>query len=73
MFTYAQVKEFWSNYFKNSEQFIKDFQKDLLDSLKNNYIQSFNSSPITSVAILTLVRRALTIFSSTVPSAIISI
>jgi hypothetical protein len=34
MFTYAQVKEFWSNYFKNSEQFIKDFQKDLLDSLK---------------------------------------
>jgi molecular chaperone IbpA len=35
MFTYAQVKEFWSNYFKNSEQFIKDFQKDLLDSLKS--------------------------------------
>jgi hypothetical protein len=34
MFTYAQVKEFWSNYFKNSEQFVKDFQKDLLDSLK---------------------------------------
>jgi hypothetical protein len=34
MFTYAQVKEFWSNYFKNSEQFVKDFQKDLLDSFK---------------------------------------
>jgi hypothetical protein len=39
---------------------------------RNGYIQSFNSSPITWDAILIFLRRAFTIFSSTVPSAIIS-
>jgi hypothetical protein len=36
MFTYAQVKEFWSNYLQNSEQFVKDWQKDVLETLKSN-------------------------------------
>jgi hypothetical protein len=36
MVTYAQVKEFWSNYFKNAEQFVKDWQKDVLETLKSN-------------------------------------
>ena len=35
MFTYNQVKEFWINYFKNSEQFFKDWQKDVINSFKN--------------------------------------
>ena len=35
-YTYSQVKEFWSNYFKNAEQFVKDWQKDVLDSFKKN-------------------------------------
>ncbi len=34
--TYSQVKEFWSNYFKNAEQFVKDWQKDVLETLKKN-------------------------------------
>jgi hypothetical protein len=34
MFTYAQVKEFWNNYFKSAEQFIKDWQKDVLETIK---------------------------------------
>ena len=34
MFTYAQVKEFWGNYLKNSEQFCKDWQKDVLETIK---------------------------------------
>jgi hypothetical protein len=34
MFTYAQVKEFWTNYLKSSEQFFKDWQKDVIDTLK---------------------------------------
>lgn len=34
MFTYSQVKEFWSNYLKNSEQFFKDWQKDVLETIK---------------------------------------
>ena len=33
-YTYSQVKEFWSNYFKNAEQFVKDWQKDVLESFK---------------------------------------
>ena len=37
MFTYAQVKEFWNNYLKNSEQFFKDWQKDVLDTLKSDF------------------------------------
>lgn len=36
MFTYSQVKEFWSNYFKSLEQFSKDLQKDILDNIKKN-------------------------------------
>ena len=36
MFTYSQVKEFWSNYFKNAEQFVKDWQKDILDNIRKN-------------------------------------
>ena len=35
-YTYSQVKEFWSNYFKSAEQFIKDWQKDVLETLKKN-------------------------------------
>ncbi len=34
MFTYSQVKEFWSNYFKSLEQFTKDWQKDVLETFK---------------------------------------
>jgi hypothetical protein len=34
MFTYSQVKEFWSNYFKSLEQFTKDWQKDVSETFK---------------------------------------
>ena len=34
MFTYSQVKEFWSNYFKSLEQFTKDWQKDISETFK---------------------------------------